>query len=210
MGGSRSTRGWRAVTIVASAAIYATATQAQIAQTPSEDPDVRQAIVHCTVAEGPKLRNCRVVNPDNLDATKKNILRLRQESIIPCQLNGMIVGTEIDRSIQYSDNPAFWRPRPTVTFNPDWAERPSAALVQRYYPSQAQRRRIGGRAEISCTVSLQGLAENCTVVSETPEGAGFGQALLKASSSFRFRPMTIDGCPVDGGKINVPVLFTPR
>jgi len=98
-------------------------------------------------------------------------------------------------------------PRASVITQPDWVRRPSGEDLERYYPERAQRMEVEGRASISCTVDARGTLQNCSVASETPSDAGFGDAALRMSKLFKMRPMTKDGSPVDGGKIVIPIAF---
>jgi protein TonB len=97
--------------------------------------------------------------------------------------------------------------RASVVTRPDWARKPNADDMARYYPDRAQRMEVGGRATIRCTVNAKGSLENCSVVSESPADYGFGDAALKLSRLFRMKPKTLDGAPVDGGEITVPITF---
>ena len=75
------------------------------------------------------------------------------------------------------------------------------------YPQAAETLAIDGHAVIACEVSAGGEAVDCRVLSEAPEGLGFGNAALTVSREFRFRPKTINGQPVGGGKARVPLTF---
>ena len=66
---------------------------------------------------------------------------------------------------------------------------------------------IEGRAVIHCSVDARGQLNACSVVSEEPETAGFGEAAMKLSKLFKMKPQTKDGAPVDGGQINIPIAF---
>jgi protein TonB len=101
--------------------------------------------------------------------------------------------------------------RASVITKPDWARKPTGEDMARYYPDRAQRMEVGGRATLSCTVTAKGSLEGCSVVSENPADYGFGDAAMKLSRLFRMKPKTLDGAPVDGGQITIPIVFTvPR
>lgn len=50
----------------------------------------------------------------------------------------------------------------------------------RYFPAEARRAQVEGRVQVDCTVADGGRLRDCTVVSETPEGYGFGENTIKA------------------------------
>jgi TonB family protein len=95
-----------------------------------------------------------------------------------------------------------------VITQPDWVRRPDAEDLERYYPERAQRMNVEGRASISCTVDASGTLQNCSVSNENPSDQGFGDAALQMSKLFKLRPKTLDGVPVDGGKITIPINFS--
>ncbi|MDB5498520.1 MAG: TonB protein, partial [Phenylobacterium sp.] len=95
--------------------------------------------------------------------------------------------------------------RESVITQPDWSRKPDAEALSRYYPERASRMSIEGTATISCTVNARGTLDNCSVVSESPPEAGFGDATIKASKLFKMRPLSKDGAPVDGGTVRIPL-----
>lgn len=98
-------------------------------------------------------------------------------------------------------------PRPSIVTNPDWLERPSGADVAAMYPKLAMAMSITGRAVVACQVDSYGALEACKVDSASPSGLGFGEAALALTAKFRMRPKTLDGRPIAGGDIRIPIRF---
>jgi TonB family protein len=94
-----------------------------------------------------------------------------------------------------------------VISNPDWIRIPSGDDVNRYYPDRATRFNMAGSAKMSCVVTASGTLSDCSVVSETPEGYGFGDAALKMAKLFKMKPSTRDGQAVGGASVTVPLKF---
>ncbi len=97
-------------------------------------------------------------------------------------------------------------PRPSIITQPDWVHKPSGEDFAKYYPDRALRMNVNGRVTLHCVVNAKGLLD-CNVVSEDPQDQDFGSAALKISKLFKMRPQTKDGQPVDGGQINIPIVF---
>ena len=100
-------------------------------------------------------------------------------------------------------------PPGAVVTQPDWQVKPNGDDLADQYPAVARFVGIAGRAVIHCGVAIDGAMQGCTVVEETPAGLGFGQAALAFSKTFRMKPMTVNGRPMDAGVINIPIAFVP-
>jgi TonB family protein len=95
-----------------------------------------------------------------------------------------------------------------VVTNPDWIEKPSGDQVADAYPPLARAIGLSGKTGLRCTVSASQTLENCRVLIEVPTGLGFGAAALSLTPSFRMKPASIDGAPVGGAEVNIPIRFT--
>lgn len=130
-------------------------------------------------------------------------------------LSGSSLGWAQTDGAELQSNPAATSPippgmKPSIITRPDWARLPSADQVNRVYPKQALREKVQGRVTLRCQVTKTGALTECHVLSETPEGYGFGEAALKLSKMFAMRPQTVDGAPVGGAVVNIPIPFRMR
>lgn len=91
--------------------------------------------------------------------------------------------------------------------DPDWSSVPSGSDLARFYPPKAAARGLEGIAVMRCRVERNGSLAACAIVREAPQGAGFGKALLRMEPLFRMKPMSVNGRPVAGGIVNIPVKF---
>lgn len=98
------------------------------------------------------------------------------------------------------------KPVPVIT-QPDWVRKPTADQLMRAYPSAAEARGIGGVAELSCLVRVDGSLTGCSVTSEAPGNQGFGRAAVSLSRYFRLSPRTVDGQAVDGARVTMAIRF---
>jgi periplasmic protein TonB len=98
-------------------------------------------------------------------------------------------------------------PRTPEIGNPTWLKRPGASEFARFYPDRAQRMEQEGTATITCAVTAAGSLTGCRVVRETPGEFGFGAATLKLAQYFKMSPRTVDGRPVEGGQVTIPIRF---
>ncbi|HZZ67469.1 MAG TPA: TonB family protein [Phenylobacterium sp.] len=91
--------------------------------------------------------------------------------------------------------------------SPNWSRRPEAEDLMRAYPADAAKGRLEGDVVLHCHVTLTGQLTDCSVLRETPQGAGFGAAALKLTELFEAREQTPEGGPKRGSDIRIPIRF---
>jgi len=94
-----------------------------------------------------------------------------------------------------------------VITRPDWARKPSGEEMEAHYPQRAQDEHVSGEVRMRCAVQADGVLTKCKVLRERPKGYGFGEAALALSANFLMQPKTIDGRPVEGGSVTIPLVF---
>ncbi len=89
-----------------------------------------------------------------------------------------------------------------------FVEGPSSRQIADAAPAAAKRGRINGMVSLRCVIGLDSRLHDCRVVSETPEGMGFGEAAVRvATAYFRFSPPTRNGRPVAGTEMPLGIQF---
>lgn len=92
---------------------------------------------------------------------------------------------------------------------PEWERLPHERDFRRHYPHEAFEAGLSGRVVVDCVVNLDSTLD-CVVAGENPPDMGFGDAALAMSRSWRVRPATRGGVPVEGVRLRVPVAFDVR
>jgi len=90
--------------------------------------------------------------------------------------------------------------------SPDWLKKPKPEDLLAVWPKGPMKTGRGGLAVISCKVSVHGGLFECKVLSEKPEGLGFGGAALALTPQFIMKPATLNGEPVVS-TVRIPIKF---
>lgn len=88
---------------------------------------------------------------------------------------------------------------------PKWARLPTGDQLADLYPAGARNRLMPGEVRIRCEVQTDGTLANCSTLFEAPVGMGFADATLRAARYFRMEPAKLDGQPIAGGMVVIPL-----
>jgi TonB family protein len=120
------------------------------------------------------------------------------------------VGVVLVGAIALAAAGTVWAAKPAprhVITKPNWVSRPTGDDLARFYPAAAAKAKLEGKATIDCLVKIDGRLNNCSIRSESPAEAGFGQASLQLAQYFQMTPATLDGKPTAGGNVTIPINF---
>jgi len=91
--------------------------------------------------------------------------------------------------------------------DPGWLRKPTADNLASVLPVRALREGKDGSATIRCEVTPEGFLDRCSVLSEAPEGYGFGSSALLLKTQFAMTPKIRGGKPVRG-VVTIPIHWT--
>jgi hypothetical protein len=80
-----------------------------------------------------------------------------------------------------------------AVLHPYFKTRPTKEAAEASWPAEARRQGVAGWASAVCQVRANRL-QDCKVISESPAGMGFGQALLGLAPEFRMYGITSTAC----------------
>jgi len=89
--------------------------------------------------------------------------------------------------------------------SPGWIKAPDAETISDFYPTRANQMNVQGTSTIKCVVRSDHRLHDCVIASESPAGYGFGEAAIRASSTFQLRPAIENGVEQSEGEVTVPL-----
>ncbi len=91
---------------------------------------------------------------------------------------------------------------------PDLIRIPSVTDFRKVYPRHAYERDVEGSGTIQCVFNGQGKLDACRLLSEDPQGVGFGKAALALAQYYQAKPVQSDGKPIEGAPFTTKIEFT--
>lgn len=89
---------------------------------------------------------------------------------------------------------------------PAWIRTPTAEDIGRV-TSQLEQPPAEVRILMVCRITAAGGLEACTIMFEDPPGLGYGPAALALAPIFRMPEVDLDGRPVAGRTVQIPIVW---
>ncbi|HEY0437291.1 MAG TPA: energy transducer TonB, partial [Phenylobacterium sp.] len=157
-----------------------------------------RAIMRCTAQADGALAGCAVIADSNSSAGYGKALlalagqfRLKPQELATLPADRTVI-------VPYENFP--------FDKAPDWLRKPTERDMLVVWPKAALSQGIGGKATISCLVSLQGALYDYVTTAESPAGQNFGVAAIALTPQFLMRPATFKGEAVIS-EVRIPINF---
>lgn len=158
------------------------------------------AALSCSIGHDDRPRDCAVLSQTGNYGFGAAAMKLAGK--LKVDRPGMY-GQEV--YIPFAFDPAVLKGAATVT-QPKWAQMPEAEDFQATFP-KTENGVNHVRVVLGCTVGADGSLDGCAVNSEDPAGQGYGAGALALASKFRLEPWGVDGQPMVGAHINLPIRY---
>ena len=172
------------------------------------------AVIHCDRNEHLALKNCTQVSETPAGqgfGAAALAIAARSPDNPKVNLTDASVRPPVSFTVHFRLHPPGVYPDLTqmghTLVQPALVTAPTRAQIQAAYPVRALADQIDGAAILDCLVTDRGLLAKCVITGETPVGYGFGAAALDLVGDFVLKPRLIDGDPIGGAEVRVPVEF---
>ncbi|MBL8771962.1 MAG: TonB family protein [Phenylobacterium sp.] len=168
-----------------------------------------RATVGCDMTDEGRLARCNVLTSEprgyGFDIAAKSLAKSFMMEVRSDADRKAARGLEFHVPIVF--DPGMLDPATRVVGKPSWAALPKGDQLMEAFKDVETTG--SSRATLSCAVGSGGVLTDCSVLQETPAGAGVGAAALKLVPMFRMTTWTAEGLPVVGGRVNIPIRYEP-
>ncbi len=169
-----------------------------------------EATLRCVVTVQGLLSNCKVQqeSPKGSGFGAAALLLAPSLKYQPAIKSGQSVQAHVSQRIRWQGEAGGGQSFRMVT-NLPWSKAPSSRDVLAAYPATAISKAMPGQVVLRCSIDGRGALFDCLIVTERPEHVGFGQASLKLSRQFQFRPGDTDRSLISNLRISLSFQFVP-
>lgn len=169
-----------------------------------------RSVLRCAVHSTGKLRNCTIAGQvpkgSPFGGAARQLVDKFQLSMAPDEAR-KYSAADIAISFHFF-NPATPAGQGKRVLKPDWIRQIDPEKVVALYPETAAEKGVAtGVGVADCLVRADGALTDCKVAREDPVGLDFGSSAVLAASVARLNPWTLDGRPVAGARIRLPIQF---
>ena len=167
-----------------------------------------RATLDCEFTTAGKVRRCDVLGEEPRgqgfgDAAKA--LAKRFQAFPKTSDGTTLAGATIQ--LPFVFDPAMLTDAKPLVGKPQWAGLPSTEDTKAAFAAVSKQVTGTVRVTLTCTVQAGGGVGDCSVAREDPVGQGVGQAALALAAHVRVTTWTMEGLPVVGGTINIPIRY---
>ena len=167
--------------------------------------------MRCGFTEEGYLHRCKIITEtpggQGFGKAAKEVVAPGFQLRVPPERTAQIAKAFVNLPVRFT-NPGAAGAAPRTIAEPKWITGPDPEKVLAIYPDAALKAGVAsGRGMANCLVANDGALTDCRPAPATPPDLGFSEAAVQIASIMKMNPWSDGGGPVDGVRINLPIVF---